>query len=88
MGKTSQTKDILNHLLKGKSITPIEALRLYKCFRLAARVNDLRKMGYPVQTKIIRNVERRWARYWLDIVIYDTNLKKQNQIAAKRVKKS
>jgi hypothetical protein len=39
----SQLEDIRQHLLSGKTLTPIEALNKYGCFRLGARVYDLRK---------------------------------------------
>ena len=52
----SQSQLILNHLKKAP-ITPIEALEQYGCFRLAARIKDLREQGYKIQTKakILRN---------------------------------
>jgi len=42
MKKESQLKQVKNHLLSGKSITPIDALNLYGSFRLAALVHVLR----------------------------------------------
>ena len=35
----SQTTEILSHLKQHKTITAIEALKLYGCFRLAARIS-------------------------------------------------
>lgn len=49
MKKTTQTKAILKHLQDGKTITPIDALNLYGCFRLSARIHDIRSMGYDVK---------------------------------------
>lgn len=46
----SQTELILNHLRQHKSITPLEALKEYRCFRLAARIKDLRDSGYSILT--------------------------------------
>ena len=46
----TQTETILAHLQSGGSITPIDALRLYGCFRLAARIKDLRDSGHKVHT--------------------------------------
>ena len=46
----SQADLILTHLKPGRTITPIEALNRYGCFRLAARVLDLRQAGYPICT--------------------------------------
>ena len=41
----TQNKLILQHLEEGHSITAIEALRDFGCFRLASRINDLRNQG-------------------------------------------
>lgn len=50
----SQTTQIQRHLEKGKSITPIQALNKYGCFRLAARIADLRNNGMNIKTTIIK----------------------------------
>ena len=49
----SQCSAILEHLKKGLSITPIEALSLCGCFRLAARIHDLRDQGNDILTDTI-----------------------------------
>lgn len=59
----TQTDSILIHLKSGKSITPLEALELWGCFRLGARVNDLRREGYEIETEIIEQNGKRFARY-------------------------
>ena len=41
----SQKTKILEHLKKGKSITPLDALSLFGCFRLAARISEIRDIG-------------------------------------------
>jgi hypothetical protein len=43
-----QNAKILNHMLSGNSITAFEALQLFGCLRLAARIHDIRKMGHSV----------------------------------------
>lgn len=60
----SQTVQILSHL-KRKPITPIEALERYGCFRLAARISDLRYQGHVIETETIQRNEKRFARYRL-----------------------
>jgi len=45
----SQTTDILEHM-KREPITAIEALTQYGCFRLAARIKDLREDGHEIET--------------------------------------
>ncbi|MCE7856899.1 MAG: hypothetical protein DYG97_10195 [Ignavibacteria bacterium CHB3] len=46
----SQKQAILEYLLSGKSITPLEALDLFKCFRLGARIWDLKKEGHDIKS--------------------------------------
>lgn len=43
-----QKENILSHLEDGKSITPIEALNKFGCFRLAARIFELREEGHDI----------------------------------------
>ena len=49
----SQNKTIKAHLESGKTITAIEALTQYQCFRLASRISDLKKSGYLVDKRMI-----------------------------------
>ena len=44
----SQKKQIRNHLLSGKHITQLDALKLYNCLRLSAIIYDLRAEGLPI----------------------------------------
>jgi hypothetical protein len=46
----SQCDDILAHLKRGP-ISAIEALTRYGCFRLAARIKDLRGQGHDIETR-------------------------------------
>lgn len=55
--KTAQAARILSHMQSGKSITAIEALNLYGCFRLAARIGDLRDHGYKIKSEPYRTPE-------------------------------
>lgn len=56
--KLSQKKVILDHLKKFGSIEPLTALREYGCYRLGARINDLRNDGYNIITEMISSVSR------------------------------
>ena len=49
--KNTQLIRILNHLLEHETITPLEALSEYGCYRLGARIADLRNRGYNIETK-------------------------------------
>ena len=44
----SQNQQVLAYLRTGRVITPLEALEQFGCFRLAARIYDLRKRGWPI----------------------------------------
>ena len=46
----SQKESILRHLKRYGRISPIDALKMYGCFRLAARVAELRRDGWPIET--------------------------------------
>ena len=61
----TQTQQILKHLEKGNKLTSLEALQLYGCFRLAARVQELRDVGREVKSRLVRINGKRIAEYWL-----------------------
>lgn len=62
----SQNKAILAHLKEGKTITGIEALRLFDCFRLPSRIHDLTKQGVAISRKyIITDTGKRVMQYSL-----------------------
>lgn len=62
----SQTTQIQRHLEKGKSLTPIEALNKFGCFRLAARIADLRNDGMNIKTTIVKlKNKKQIAKYTL-----------------------
>jgi len=46
----NQTDLVFQHLKREGTITPMEALRLYSCFRLAARIGEIRRDGHHIQT--------------------------------------
>ena len=50
----SQKKQIRKHLLSGKHITQLDALKLYGCLRLSAVIYDLRAEGLPIVTEKIQ----------------------------------
>lgn len=52
--KKSQCDLVLLHLRTQGEITPLEALRLYGCFRLGARIWDLRHGTFGVEVAIDR----------------------------------
>lgn len=46
----SQSTAILEHLKSGHHITPLRALTLFRCMRLAPRIKELRQAGYRIET--------------------------------------
>ena len=61
----SQNKEILNHL-RTQTITAFEALQLYGCLRLAARIKDLREAGNEINTVMVEVASnKRIAEYTL-----------------------
>ena len=61
----TQTQQILQHLKQGNTLTPIEALNLFGCFRLGARIYDLKDMGYNIETEMVTQNRKTFARYRL-----------------------
>lgn len=66
----SQATQILKWLQSGKRLTPQDALREFGCFRLAARINDLRRDGYDINTERKRvtsadGTQAIVAEYWI-----------------------
>ena len=49
----NQTKMIKAHLDQGNSITAIEALDMFRCFRLASRMHELKESGYPFMKEMV-----------------------------------
>jgi hypothetical protein len=63
MDVLSQEAQILKHLRSGKTLTAIEALNRFGCFRLAARVKDLKEEGHDIRSAIVKVDGKRIAKY-------------------------
>ena len=62
----NQTAQILEYMKEGHTISPAEALVRSGCFRLAARINDLRNQGHEIETEMRKDDNgKRYARYRL-----------------------
>lgn len=61
----SQRTDILAHLKRGRTITHLEAEQRFGCLRLAARIDELRRAGYAIETRQVAQGGKRFARYSL-----------------------
>ena len=49
----NQTTKILLYLKEGNKITGMDALKLFNCWRLGARIFNIRAMGFNVKTDLI-----------------------------------
>ena len=64
----SQAKRILEYLKAGNGITPMDALDLFGCFRLGARIADRKRMGYDIVTERVKVEGGKYvARYHLAV---------------------
>ena len=61
----TQKKQIEKYLSSGKQLTPMQALSKFGCFRLAARVAELRNEGLNIKTKILTKKGKSFASYTL-----------------------
>ena len=53
MSKTTQAQRVLDYIDEFGSITQFEALRDLGVMRLASRISDLKKQGYPIQSEVV-----------------------------------
>lgn len=70
MGKQTDKQAVLAYLKKHRSITPLQALSDLGCYRLGARIYDLRHDGHLIDTQMVQGTDRngepmRYAKYTL-----------------------
>ena len=67
-GIETQTNMILNYLLEGGRLTSLDALKLFNCFRLGARIYDIeRTRGYVVSRKYVTTSSKKSVmQYWIE----------------------
>ena len=61
----TQTERIFEHMKSGRAISPLEALNRYGCFRLGARIHDIKKLGWFVKTETVYSDGKHFASYSL-----------------------
>ena len=61
----SQNEKILAYLKRGNGITAIQALTKFGCFRLAARISNLRNEGNNIKTVMVHKSGKTFAKYVL-----------------------
>lgn len=47
----TQNKRIEAYLMSGRTLTPLDALHEFNCFRLSARIWDLRQRGIDIESR-------------------------------------
>lgn len=64
--RPTQASVILSLLSQGIPLTPLDALKTIGCFRLGARIWELRKMGHDIKKRMVKTSEgKRIAEYSL-----------------------
>lgn len=65
--RNTQNKQILDYMEKGYSITPMGALNLFGCFRLGARIHDLKAQGNKIISalRVDPITKKRFSEYTL-----------------------
>ena len=58
MARVGHKEQILEYMEQFGSINPLQALQDIGCFRLASRISDLKKMGYPIISKRVNYKNR------------------------------
>ena len=61
----TQETQIINYLKTGKKLSPLEALKKFGCFRLGARIFDLKQKGHNIATQFKPKKGKTFAEYSL-----------------------
>lgn len=79
----SQEFQIEHYLRQGNSLTPIDALNMFGCFRLSGRILELRQKGLDIVTDMIESNGKRFASYRLkveEVKTVEVKVGKQDQM--------
>lgn len=66
MDNNSQNEMIRKYLENGNTITPLEALKRFNCFRLGARIHNLKAMGLAIHSRLVNSDGKRFSEYSLE----------------------
>ena len=61
----SQCEKISASLQNGERLTPLSALERFGCFRLGARIHDLRTAGINIKANRVQDGKKWFAEYYL-----------------------
>lgn len=70
MTTKSKHNEIRNHLLRGETITGLQAIELYGVYRLSSVINRIRNRdGLEVETTMVTATDGKtiFAKYWIPI---------------------
>jgi len=69
MTKKSQVSHLVEYLSTGRTISCVEARAVFGIERLASRIYDLKKMGYPIIRVRLRDaIGNRYSRYGFNMM--------------------
>jgi len=62
-----KTEAIKQHLLSGKRLTSLDAVRLFKTIKLTTRISEMRREGLKINDEWIVNkkTKSRYKCYWI-----------------------
>ena len=65
--RPTQAGRILAYLREGNRLTALEALERFQCFRLAARIHELRREGWRIEERTVETPSgKRIAEYSME----------------------
>ena len=62
----SQKQAILAELQAGRRLTPLSALIRVHTLALSQRCGELRRDGWPIQSRLVKVGEKHVSEYWLE----------------------
>ena len=65
--KKAQNARIRMYLETGRPLTPMDALVRFNCFRLAARIKDLRNEGVAINSELVHKDGKKYSKYFMDL---------------------
>lgn len=65
MNNTSQRIKLLRHMAKGNSVTGLQAFYLCETLSCSQRMGELKREGWPVDSKLIRVGRKHFKQYFI-----------------------
>jgi hypothetical protein len=69
--KPNQSALILAYLQRRNTIDPGKAIAMFKCYRLAARIKELREAGHDIETTMVPHDGGEHAEYRMVRVVQE-----------------